>query len=243
MKLARILLNKVDDAAGSGGGGGDTKPLTAEDVAKIVNGAVTAHTKRLEASFEKRLAAVEAARSKAAAGDDDEDDDEAGTPPPKKVAKGGEGAAGLSPEVEKRIRELEKTAKSAVKLAEEERTKRTEAEQRQTRLEERSRLADGLIGVGVQKDMLEPALALLHTEQKRVRRGDDGEVYYHKDEATAVPLADGLKEWAATPLGQRFLPAKDVGGSGNRGGGKPGAGGKTEYSDADLGGLLFGQQR
>lgn len=167
-------------------------PLTAEDF----NRAFSARERRLQESFEQRLAAREAEWAKRF---------EALQPKPADPAQPDPAAA-----AEARLRALEKQL-----TEEKERVARTEAQR--ARDEERSALINQLSTLGVTGPRAAAVAAYLHGEQGTVRRAKDGRIVFvvprdgYTDE---LDLAKGLAEWAKTPEGKDFLPARDVGGSG-----------------------------
>lgn len=89
---------------------------------------------------------------------------------------------------------------------------------------ERSKLSTALGLAGVDAGRIRPAVALLHTEDKRVSLSDTGEVVFkiQKDGYTDdLPLDEGIEEWLKSPEGKHFAPSRDVHGSGATGGRAP----------------------
>lgn len=99
--------------------------------------------------------------------------------------------------------------------------------------EERNSLSAALADKGITGAKLKAALALLHTEEKRVARNKDGAVVFriakdgYEDEVNVI---QGVEAWTATPEGKEFLPPRGASGSGadraNRKDGSPRKGGK-----------------
>lgn len=156
--------------------------------------------------------------------------------------KAGGGEATLPPEVEKRIRALEKVTKDAERRAQEAEARAKEMEDRRRLDEENDLSTKALLGIGIKDEVQLESALLFHRGKGRIKRDDDGKpVFVRKgrdgDEET-VPLEQGLKEWAKTEEAKRFLPATNAAGSGSQGarngaaaGGK--GGGKT-YGDGDF---------
>lgn len=182
------------DAQAQAAGQGQAPPqgMTPEDF----NRAFSARERRLQESFEQRLAAREAEWAKRF---------EALQPKAQEPGQPDPAAA-----AEARIRAMEK------RLAEEQEL-RTKTETERARTEERSALMNGLAAIGVTGPRASAAAALLHGELGTVRRAKDGRIVFvvprdgYTDE---LDLAKGLAEWAKSPEGKEFLPARDAGGSG-----------------------------
>ena len=158
--------------------------------------------------------------------------------------QGGEGETGakLDPEVEKRLKAYETELEKTRKMAEDERKKRQEQEQKADIAERRSILSSTLTELGVADEFLKPVTSYLFNEEQRIVRTEDGKVMYRTDDPLQehVPVKDGLSEWAKGP-GKNYLRARDVQGSGNAGGKPDGqAGGKQKaYSKAEVANFLI----
>jgi hypothetical protein len=113
---------------------------------------------------------------------------------------------------EQRIRELEaKTAAAEHKAAE------TEAKQREG--EERQALGAALASHGIEGAKQRAALALLYTEEKKIRRDDKGGICFVTTQSYGeelISLEDGVKAWVGTDDGKSFLPPRGVMGSGTK---------------------------
>jgi hypothetical protein len=219
------LMGPEDD---KGGGGDDLEAKIAAAVAaalpKALNGAITSHLNRVTAKFEERFKAIE----KPPGGEGGEGED-GGEVPPKPVVKGAPGASGLSLEVEQRILRAEKRAEKLEREVKEEREKRAAEETKRLTNEERGALSKLLGEKKVSPEMIDAALAMLHTEQKRVARGEDGKLSWRGDDDDHVGLGEGVDAFLKTPTGQRFLaPTGSQGGGGSGPGAKPRAGGGAD---------------
>ena len=243
----RLLASVGEEGGGDGGGGGggsgddkDKKPVTAADVqamidksvGKSVNAAVTTHLKRALGGDDFKASLGEVLKStlpdilkgaKPAGGEDDPDD--GGDPPDDKAKgkKGGKGGDdGVPPDVRRRLDQLEKQVKQRDdELAKEKAAREAEKKERET-AEEKSALTKALTDSGLAPKRVKAAVALLYGEEKRVIRGEKGQLFFKLEDEDGdeveYSLADGVKRWVASDVGQDFLPAKPVAGSGNTGG-------------------------
>jgi len=247
--LKRILMNAAKDP--KAGGAGDDKPdppdlesLVATAVAaalpKVMHGAITAHLKRLEAKFEDRFSKIEKPTEEEDADPGAGAGDDAGA---KKPAGGGGGK--LTPELEARIRAAEKRAEKAEKIAADEKAARETAEATARAREERSALHEALAAAGVPKERLRGATALLYTEDKRVKRTDDGKIHFVVADDDEKPIAEGVAAWLKTPEGLQYAPPRNAGGSGaTRTGGAGGSVGAGDVmSDSAFVGVFGGGGR
>jgi len=104
--------------------------------------------------------------------------------------------------------------------------------------ETRGYIRETLEKKGVTGARAKAAMAMLYTEDKTIRRGEDGNVYFYArergvTEPIPLDLESGIDRFLSTDEGKMFLPAREVGGSGTTGGRAPGAP-SNEPSDADL---------
>jgi hypothetical protein len=191
--------------------------MTADDY----NKAQSAWRTRLEKSFTKTLDERLAALSESMKPKDE--------PAPAPEAK-----KGPDPEVlalRKRLDEAEKARKSEQEAREAER-------QARLRDEEDAALRRALRTAGIDDEDLLDGAAALHLRRNNVARDEAGRVCYRaKDkynEEKLVPIEEGIKEWAASSSGKKYVPASGVEGSGSkpRSGSRPGAGGKNSKMDA-----------
>lgn len=111
-----------------------------------------------------------------------------------------------------------------------------QAEEERLHNEKTTSLSQTLINQGVPAPL---AQAAVHTIHDRVKRDDKGKMYYVAEETGPtgpyeehVSIEEGIKRWLSTENGKHFLPARQVGGSGNQGGrspqGKPNAGSMSD---------------
>lgn len=106
--------------------------------------------------------------------------------------------------------------------------------EKHARDEEENELAMALSPYVKQSAAVVEAAKLLLLKRGVVVRDDKGAIAYKVTKKSGgqeydelLPLADGVKEWAASQEAQDFLPPKDAGGSGDpRGGKRPPAGAK-----------------
>lgn len=229
--LWKMFKLYAPEGDGGAGGAGDAKPLTADDVGKLiderlgkaVNAAVTAQLKRVD--FAKMIGDAVAQAIPPKDGDD---------PPAGGDDKGGKAGGGkLDPELERRIKAAEKAADDARKLAADEKAKREEAEAKARAQEERTQLHGLLQTAKIRPELLELTVDQLHA--KRLVRDDEGALRWKGDDGALVDPKDGLAAFLKTPTGLALLPPRDAGGSGAGGGKPPAGGGKPgDLSDAQF---------
>lgn len=212
-----------------------------------MNKAISSHLKRELGKRDEKLDAILAKLGGGGgegegAGEADGDAGEAaggegGEPKGKKKA----GEAQLPPEVEKRLRAMERASQAAEKRAKEAEAKAAEMEQRRRLDEENDLSTKALLGLGIKDDVQLESALLFHRGKGRIRRDDDGRpVFARKDrdgDEELVPLDVGIKEWGKTEEAKRFLPPTEAAGSGNYGGtGRAAGSGKKSggYSDQDF---------
>lgn len=113
---------------------------------------------------------------------------------------------------------------------------KAEAKERDARRDDMVKAA--LLANGIDPVVADDARALV---LRSCQYTDDGQVVFTTNDPIKpqVALEDGIKAWAITPVGQRFRPARDVAGSGNRGGEVRSLNGANrQYTEAELGALL-----
>ena len=159
----------------------------------------------------------------------------------KKAPAPGAGGVPAIDETTKKLVEDLKAANEALmgKLRKGEEERKTE---RETRLasEEKQAISATLSKLQVKPSLLEPALDHIRA-RGMVKRGSDGTIVVERKDdiggTELVTLEEGLTAWTKTDVGKEFLPPRDVGGSGNTGGGgrrTGNAGGFPMPSLADL---------
>lgn len=226
-----------DDKNSDGGDGGDEKKyLTAEDlgpileqsVGAVVNKAMANYSKRIQADFDKKLAAI---AEKAKATESEDDEDETDDAPPSSKGK----ASGIDPELEKRIRASEKRAEAAEKRAKaaedaaaEEKKNREDADAKRRRGEQDTRILGALEAkVGVKDpDLREAILAKWRVKGLLKEDESNGELLLAVGDADH-PFDKGIDLYAKTDEAKKFRPATGASGSGSQGGGR-GARGSSE---------------
>lgn len=256
MGRPRVLMNKVGEGGGGGGSGGQggeggQEPALSEaakgEVAKMVNeavnGAVTNHLNRFKKSFteemtktfgetlgpiSEQLKALSESAKKPPGGDRRDPSDE---------------TKELLARYEGRIKELEQQNKA-------EREAREQEKQTRLREEERGQLAQVLRAKGLPDVTVKAAVALLHTEEKRVARTEDGKIVFKIEKGTGagrytdeLEVEAGVDEWLKTDEGKGFLPARPAQGAGGQAA-RPNPGGqggdKRAQATQDLARILLG---
>jgi hypothetical protein len=182
--------------------------------------------------------------------------------PPAPPQGGGDSGTGISAakqaEIDGQLNAFRKEAAEGKRIAEEERAKRLEAEQRIMRQEERSRLTDILSGGKdgqplVRAEQLDDVVTLMLG--RVVRDPDNGEILWRGDKWIDKPgadnslnymaVADGIRAWAESPKGKAYAPPASTTGGGTRrpqGGAQRGRGDEPA-SDAEVGSIVMGINR
>jgi hypothetical protein len=196
-------------------GGNGPEPLNEEKVASIaaqvVNQAFTNRSKKLReeitADFTRGFEGVNKTLAELTAA----------LPQPKGVKKK-EGEAELdhadSPVLKGLQRQLEELRNEATQLKAERDAERTQSKN----MTLRQKLGDELARAGINDPQrVRYAMALLVSEEQRVRWSEDGESIVFRD-ATGedIDLATGIKTWAKSEDGKHFLPPTGARGSGDR---------------------------
>ncbi len=188
----------------------DLMALLSGELGKVVNAAVTSHTKRLQKSFDERFAALTPAPAKA---DGDGDGDEPTIVDLKAATKPAAGAlpipAAPDPriaEMEKRMAALVKANEASVKQAKEERRARIESDgYASVRSALAERVTKGAEGLG---------LSALR-DRGAILIGDDGSVRIRlgsKDEPEdGLDLPEGLDAFLKSPEAKFIAPAPTAG--------------------------------
>ena len=185
------------------------KALTAEDVNKIVNDALTAREKRAE---ERATKAAKAVEEKATA-DREAAEAAAAEGGGARVVKTGDAAADRLAEVEERAKRLED------KLAREGAARKAEAKAREAerekalRDEETLKVTEMLKGANIPEARIKGVLALF-TVDKRIARDASGAIIYKVDEDESVPLSEGVKRFLDSDDGKQYLPSRGASGAG-----------------------------
>jgi hypothetical protein len=174
----------------------EVKHLTADEA----NAMFTAREKRLTSTMQKMLADALAPIAEKLA--------------PKEEPKATEG----EPEWKQKLSEMEKRVQAAEKRAAEEATARDGERKARMRDEERSTLADALREAGVSEPArLKGAMALLFTEEGRVKRDESGNIKFRVQKEGYEDLEDvkkAVKDWTASDEGKAYLPPRAASGSG-----------------------------
>lgn len=224
----RIYMGPADSkgvagGSGEGGEGGEAalNEAQAKEVTKLVNdavnGAVTNHLTRFKKQFteeitktlgdalgpvSEQLKGVLEAAQKPASGKP------AHTPGPDNETQQ------MLTRYEGRIKELEASNKAEKDAREAEKATRL-------REEERSSLSTALRARGLPDPQIKAAVALLHTEDKRVGRTEDGRIVFRIEKGTGagkyvdeVDIDAGADEWLKTDEGKSFTPARPANGGG-----------------------------
>lgn len=221
---------KPGEGSEGGAGGGQGGALSEEakkEVEGIVNGAVNGALSSQLTRFKKSFTEEIGQTLQTALGPITEKlaSFQPGQQQPGHVAPGGKP---LDPTVQEHIARLEGRAKELeANVAKEKAAREAEAAAREKdRLEnmakeERAELASALRAKGIPEVQVKAAVALLHTEDKVVGRGEGGAIVFKIQKGTGqakyvdeVSIEAGVDEWLKTDDGKSFLPPRQVGGSG-----------------------------
>ena len=129
-----------------------------------------------------------------------------------------------SPEAGDEVKAMRARLKEMEALLTAEKQERDKERQLRNVNEERAALREALQAEGVPPERVKAAVAVLYTEDKRVGRDEDGNIQFLTQEREYVdraPLKEGVAKFLKTDEGKIFMPARDVAGSGNRGGKAP----------------------
>jgi hypothetical protein len=189
------------------------KFMTAEDF----NKAQSAREKRFREQMKKDLADMLAqfSPSKGKQTDTEESDEDDPAEASAKPA-GQPSAPAQSDPTAAELKRLRKRLEASEKEREAERKAREEQAAKLARDEERTKLQDALVSAGVAPKRVRAAIALLHTEDRKVRRNQEGKIIFALDDDDEADLVSGVKQWLATDEGKDFLPPRGAEGSGER---------------------------
>ncbi|MCG8423690.1 MAG: hypothetical protein MJE77_37810 [Proteobacteria bacterium] len=210
---------------------------TKDNIGSMINGALKTHLQRQEKAWQESQQKAIAEGIAAAFAEDGPAAELLRTMVPETPAPKEKPTedSGVKAQMEAMRAEFDKRQQALEKQLEAQKTAREEAERRF-----REKELDDAVRAQLLQNGCDPKLAsaALKLAKENVKRTDDGLVWTRDDALQPeVALADGVKEWIGSETGQIFLPARQVAGSGNRGGGKP-PGKDHEYTDAELGALL-----
>jgi hypothetical protein len=211
----------ADDGGAGGGGGDDDKPMSRKEVTDLLNKTVTGAMKswgeRVTKDWDGKLTALgDTIVQKLAPG---------GTPAGGEPGKGAGGAGG--PQDSELAKELAREREARVeqdKRLKALETSKQKAEQDLKDQTMRGGLRDALTKAGVRPALMQAALALHREGGKLVVK--DGQVLVkvqrtgYEDE---IAIDEAIGEWVKTDEGKQFLPAADVGGTGDGSTPRPGA--------------------
>lgn len=145
---------------------------------------------------------------------------------------------------EARIKELEGIAKN-------ERDAREQEKATRLREEERTTLANVLRQAGLGDPQVKAAVAVLHTEDKKVSRTEDGRIVFKIERGSGaakytdeMDLDKGVGEWLKTDEGKGYVPARQAAGAGGQAA-RPGAAPRNQteakqQATASLAAMLLG---
>jgi hypothetical protein len=186
------------------------KYMTAEEF----NRAQSSREKRLREQIKKDLAEMlaKSPAPKAAEADDGDEGEDEGKP--------AEGAKGDKPQAPAdataaELKRLRKRLEASEREREAEKKAREEQAAKAARDEERSKLSEALVAAGADAKRVRAAVALLHTEDRKVRRNAEGRIVFLADEDDEQDLPAGVKAWLGTDEGKAFLPTRGAEGSGS----------------------------
>jgi len=183
-----------------------------DEVIKLVNAAVSSHIKRHTKQFdemvdEKLSWLVESTSSK--------------TEETQKNAS----------EADKQLRQMQAQYQKVMKdlQAKEQQIADEQASKRD--MNARNGLRDALASAGVPADRIRHAEAYLYDSQKRVRISESGDPVFVSSEGgydLETAITEGVESFLKSDEGKMYLPAREVAGSGNRGGRAPASRAKTD---------------
>jgi hypothetical protein len=230
---ALFTFNLAPDGDGGSAGGaaggaeGEEKPMTRKEVEELIGKTVGTHIN--SRGFQEKL-------RKGLATSDDVGGIKTILEELRAAKKPGEGVAdegaadgkgkALDPEVVKAMSKLEERLTASEKKARASEEENLALKESQAREQEKSALTNALQGK-VRERMLPGAVALLYTDQKKVRRDKDGGIVFEvkrKDYTDELTVEEGVLEWLATPEGKEYLPPVGAGGTGDKSGAKDGGG-------------------
>lgn len=201
-------------------------------IVRTVNGAVTtrldrerkAQTAQLEGMFKDFASQLTAQKAEEPSGE---------------KTDGGDQMKAVQAKYERQLAEMKAQLDREAKSREEERQKRLVNE-------ERNSLRDALSANGVPPALVQAAVALLHTDQKRLERNEDGSIHFLLQEQSPsgpyverVGVAEGVERFLKSDEGRYFLPPKPAAGAGSKGGNAPGSNAREGESEADAIARLF----
>jgi len=180
-------------------------PLTEEQVIKIVNAAAANHVGRRTKQLEDRLTDVLSKFEEISA-----------QPAPQPVGESSEEDDRVKA-MQARLKEMENA------VAQREQQLKEQEEQRRTSTA-RNMLKDALSEAGVPGERLKQAVGYLFDAEKRVQYSESGQVEFLIPETGYTDRLDidtGVQKFLSSSEGKMYLPAREVSGSGNRGGNAP----------------------
>lgn len=220
------ICSADDDDENKDGGGGMTPEAVQKmiddklaGVGNMVNSAVKAQLGRN--SFRTDLAKSIAEQLKGdQGGEPDDEPDDAPDDDDKQPRKARDRDGG---ENSKRWKKYEAEQAALRKKLEESERKREEETRAAARAKQRAELEKELERAGIPAERRPGALALLFTEQGRIKEDDGKHGWAVQREwgEELIPVKDGVAEWIKTDEGKAYLPATPAAGSGNTGGGLP----------------------
>lgn len=219
------------DQSQSGKGEGDQpQSVTIEQVNEIVNKAISARNKQVEAKIEKSFSDFSSKL-----------DEKFATLTPSQPA--GESSTKVT-DIESHpfVKGLMKQMADQKTATEQLKTERDSEKARSREQALRSALGDALTKGGIDPSRVKHAVGILVDVEKRVRFSDDeGDDLVFKDTSGDVDLATGLKGWLKGDDAKIFLPPRGTQGAGDRGQGKPANG--QQQPAGSIGGALLGMAR
>lgn len=228
-----ILMNQENGQGGGGGGGqpkpggeGGGAPALSDDargeVAKLVNEAVSGAVTRHMANFKKQFSEDMGKTFAETLGPISQQLQALSES--NQAPKGGRNVA---PSEDRETKEAMTRYEGRIKELEQANAKEREAREQEkaTRLreEERGSLATALRAAGLPDTTVKAAVALLHTEDKKVARTEDGRIVFRMEKGQGVSrytdeldLDAGVGEWLKSDEGKSFMPARPAQGAGGQ---------------------------
>ncbi len=204
--------DKKKEAEGNTEGG-----ITAEQLTKMVNSAVTSQLGRYRQKADEQFATISNQMATLVEAVSNQ-------PEPTTKEATSEEQSQVASEYEARMKKMQAEMKKIENnLAE--RTRQLQEQESQARDQAaRGALRDALAEAGVPADRLKQAVGFVYDAEKRVSYDENGELGFSVQESWGVDrlsVSEGAAKFLESDEGKMYLPPRDAGGSGNEGGPAP----------------------
>ena len=224
------IMEPKDAAGKPAGEAGADEVLTREEMIREIDGRFNALTNAINAEQRKRQQSatkeLEAALQKGIAPLAEQMAALQPQPPASEAAVDAQKLQQLKYEAELKALRDEVVAQKAA---------REQEERKRLQQEERAALAGVLGKQGLDQARARAAIALVYTEEQRVKRAEDGKITFRiqtKFGEEQASLEDGVAEWLKTDDGKAFLPPTGAAGAGTSASGRPAAAKKDAKTQA-----------